>query len=83
MQQNYLQHDIRELKRYQKVLLTNRPFLRMTPLSDDEGIMRVCEKQKHPMLLPRDHPVTKLIITYLHVENAQIGQLSLMTKIRQ
>lgn len=35
------------------------------------------------MVLPSDHPVTKLIIEDLHIGNAHSGQLSLMAKIRQ
>lgn len=58
------------------VLLSLAPFL------DTDGLIRVGGRlrnsdlspdARHPILLPRDHELTKRVITYEHVRNAHAG----------
>ena len=58
----------------------------------DEDIIRVggCLKHselqydaKHPMILPRKHPVSELIVRHYHQSNGHIGTYQVLAEIRQ
>ena len=65
---------------------TLRPRNKLSPLSpfvDAEGILRVGGRienanvphnAKHQLILPKDHPVTKLLIVQEHCSNAHAGR---------
>lgn len=63
----------------------------LNPLLDESGILRVGGRikhsafdydLKHPMVLPKGHPLTKLIITYEHRKFLHAGCQALLANIR-
>lgn len=75
----------RELPRFSK-LLSLGPFM------DSNGLLRVRERiinsdisfeQKHPIILPKSHKFTELLIKHEHVMNLHTGSLSLLGILAQ
>ena len=67
-------------------------LLNLNPFLDERGIIRVGGRlknasidysQKHPMLLPRSHHVTELIIRHEHVKNYHSGIQATLSFLRQ
>lgn len=75
-----------------KNLSSKSKLLCLAPFIDQEGVLRVggrlrhssfTNDKKHPILLPKQHHITKLIAKYLHVTNLHVGPQTLLTIIRQ
>ncbi|XP_036143404.1 uncharacterized protein LOC118645802 [Monomorium pharaonis] len=64
----------------------------LSPFLDDDGLIRVGGRIKnsalsfdasHQIILPRHHPLTKLIIQYEHIRNFYAGLQATMAAVRQ
>nr|XP_041633409.1 uncharacterized protein LOC121503245 [Drosophila kikkawai] len=64
----------------------------LSPIIDELGLLRVGGRLKnsaldyearHPLILPRQHPVTRAIILHFHRRNLHSGPRSLLSSIRQ
>ncbi|XP_076660598.1 uncharacterized protein LOC143363956 [Halictus rubicundus] len=75
-----------------KTLDKRSKILNLNPFLDEQGILRVGGRlhhslldynQKHPILLPRTHHVTKLIIREHHIKNYHSGVQSTLNVVRQ
>ncbi|XP_041633394.1 uncharacterized protein [Drosophila kikkawai] len=64
----------------------------LSPIIDELGLLRVGGRLKnsaldyearHPLILPRQHPVTRAIILHFHRRNLHSGPRSLLASIRQ
>ena len=73
-----------------KTVLTGQ-LARLKPF-EDKGILRVGGRLKHselqynakyPMILPRKHQVTRLIVLYHHHVNGHVGNYQVLAEIRQ
>ncbi|UYV73022.1 hypothetical protein LAZ67_10001583 [Cordylochernes scorpioides] len=69
----------------------NIPSFTIDPSMDSQGILRVGRRlrhsdldidQKHPMLIPKDHFVTKLIVMHYHINNLHSGTQLTLSLIR-
>lgn len=67
-------------------------LLSLTPFVDDDGILRlggrlekttISYNQKHPILLPKNEKLTKLIARQYHVANLHCGAQQLLYSMRQ
>ena len=92
----YVQHQefpsqIKKLKAGQS--LANDKLKNLSLILDNEGILRVGGRLQHlntddvdkkfPMLLPKNHHLTKIVIYTFHTEEMHIGQQGLLAFIRQ
>jgi len=75
-----------------KTIKTTSNLLSLSPFIDTNGLMRVGGRLKnanlpfdtcHPILLPRSHTLTKLIILREHERNAHAGLQATMAAVRQ
>ncbi|XP_076301683.1 uncharacterized protein LOC143219699 [Lasioglossum baleicum] len=75
-----------------KALDKRSKILNLNPFLDERGILRVGGRlhhshleynQKHPILLPRAHRVTKLIIREHHIKNYHSGVQSTLNAVRE
>ncbi|GBM07762.1 hypothetical protein AVEN_83652-1, partial [Araneus ventricosus] len=64
----------------------------LNPFIDSNGILRVggrleysnlTDNQKHPIILPKSHRLTKLIFVYFHLKNLHVGPQGLLCAVRQ
>ena len=64
----------------------------LSPFTDDMGVLRVGGRiknapvplnAKHQLILPKDHPVTKLIIIHSHRRNAHVGREHVLANLRK
>ncbi|GBN54606.1 hypothetical protein AVEN_53101-1 [Araneus ventricosus] len=64
----------------------------LNPFIDSNGILRVggrleysnlTDNQKHPIILPESHRLTKLIFVYFHLKNLHVGPQGLLCAVRQ
>ncbi|GBM82336.1 hypothetical protein AVEN_54770-1 [Araneus ventricosus] len=64
----------------------------LNPFIDSNGILRVggrveysnlTDNQKHPIILPKSHRLTKLIFVYFHHKNLHVGPQGLLCAVRQ
>ncbi|XP_070531344.1 uncharacterized protein [Cardiocondyla obscurior] len=79
-------NEIQYLSKY-KSLPNSSPLLKLTPFIDGDGLLRVGgrldnaaidEESKHPLIIPKDSPITPLIITEAHIRTLHGGtQLTL------
>ncbi|XP_060516106.1 uncharacterized protein LOC132695675 [Cylas formicarius] len=72
--------------------LCAKPLRSLAPFIDEHGLIRVGGRlrgsalsfdAKHPLLLPRDHRFTELVIEKFHKENCHPGPQSLLYQISQ
>ena len=75
------QDVILHLKNKNPVFLKSK-IIQLDPFLDEEGILRVGGRlgfsnltycQKHPIILPKEHPFVRMMIMHFHVENHHIG----------
>ncbi|XP_046868338.1 uncharacterized protein LOC124460789 [Drosophila willistoni] len=81
-----------------QLLLANKPLrsrsqlAKLSPMIDKDGLLRVggrlhhsqlSTEAKHPVLLPKSHRITKLILEYEHRVNLHPGVSSLFVMVRQ
>ncbi|XP_018359963.1 PREDICTED: uncharacterized protein LOC108759145 [Trachymyrmex cornetzi] len=86
VQHQYFDSEIQELIRVGVISKTSK-ILSLNPFLDRNGLLRVggrlrnsdiSYEAKHPILLPKDHMITKLIIRDEHIKNLHAGiQLTL------
>ncbi|GBN70470.1 hypothetical protein AVEN_185326-1 [Araneus ventricosus] len=64
----------------------------LNPFIDSNGILRVggcleysnlTDNQKHPIILPKSHRLTKLIFVYFHLKDLHVGPQGLLCAVRQ
>ncbi|XP_071576491.1 uncharacterized protein [Temnothorax nylanderi] len=81
VQQVYFKHDLQTLTSGQPLDKTS-PLLRLTPQLDSDGFLRVGGRlhsaflpmnTKHPFILPKDSPLTTLIIADAHLRSMHGG----------
>ena len=81
MQAQSYQEEILNLKNKTSIPLKSK-LLQLDPFLDEEGILRVGGRlgfwnltygQKHPIILPKDHPFVRMLIMHFHAENHYIG----------
>lgn len=91
VQNSCFQEDLLRLQQGKPVEKTSE-IATLTPFIDDKGIIRVGGRlensslpydTKHPVLLPYSHPVTKLILTQIHIQNLHVGAQTLLAITRQ
>jgi hypothetical protein len=70
----------------------NSTIRNLSPFLDENGVIRVggrirnanlAYNQKHPVLIPKNHNVTEVIIRHFHVKNLHSGTQSTLASIRQ
>lgn len=85
-------NEIKILKSGRVENLKNNSLLPLNPFFDSFGILRVGGrlenarlefKQKHPIILPRHHALTTLIIRNMHLSQLHAGQQVLKSALRQ
>lgn len=87
------QHFLNDLKslRVSKSLNSKSPLLRLNPFLDDDGLIRVGGRlrnshlsfnAKHPILLPSDSHLTKLIIFFEHSRHLHAGAHATLSAVR-
>lgn len=71
-------------------LPSSSPLFRVDPVLD-QGLLRVggrlkkstlCQGLKHPLILPKDHHITKLIIAHFHAQICHQGRSQTLMEIR-
>lgn len=86
------QHFETEMDLIRKGKSHKTKFTMFTPIIDKDGVLRVggrlqaaniSSEQKHPILLPKDHFVTRLIMEELHMKNKHAGPQALLAITRQ
>lgn len=91
LQQTDFEEDLRHLKRYNEVSKSS-PCSNLTPFLDINGIIRVGGRLKssilpydarHPMLIPHNDPITKLLMRTIHEQNRHCGPQALLAHTRQ
>ncbi|XP_062540881.1 uncharacterized protein LOC134208939 [Armigeres subalbatus] len=90
-QQDVFGDEIKDLQRG-NTIMKKSPIRRMCPFIDPEGILRVGGRlnlsqlpyqSKHPALLPKDHPFTRLIGEHYHRKLLHGGGRLLLSSIRE
>ncbi|XP_074653617.1 uncharacterized protein LOC141907774 [Tubulanus polymorphus] len=83
--------EIADLRSHRPISRTSK-ILPLTPKLDENGVLRVggrlknapiAEAAKHPILLPKNHEVTRLIIHHYHHQMFHGGLAVTMNEIRQ
>lgn len=90
-QRKYYEQEIGTVSRGES-LTVNSPIAQFQPFLDAQGLLRVkgrlqfskaSEDVKHPILLPKDHVVTRLIVVAAHLRTLHGGALSTMSELRE
>lgn len=90
VQHQHFNQEIHELMRTGVISNTSK-ILSLNPFLDQNGLLRVggrlknsdiAYEAKHPILLPKDHTITKLIIRYEHIKNLHAGVQLTMYAVR-
>ncbi len=81
------------IKQAQKVLPPENKMKTLSPFPDENGIMRINGRigqselfhydQKHPVLLPKNHRVSELIVKQVHEDTIHPGHGRVMAEVRQ
>ncbi|XP_062538448.1 uncharacterized protein LOC134206736 [Armigeres subalbatus] len=76
-----------------KQIPQNSQLYKSTPFLDDDGVLRmrgrtsgcafISEEAKNPIILPRDHHVTTLIIAHYHAKYHHLNQETVVNELRQ
>ncbi|XP_063901218.1 uncharacterized protein LOC135120827 [Zophobas morio] len=91
LQAEAFSEEIHNLKNHRQ-LLHNNKICNLNPFLDHKGLLRVGGRlknsnldveQKHQLLLPKGHHVTRLIIKNYHEDNLHSGCLATLSAIRQ
>lgn len=87
---SYFQSELGILRRG-KTLPTTNPLLKLTPFLDNNGLLRLGGRlqrsllptnTKHPLILPKDSPLTQLIIADAHLRTLHGGTQLTLTYLR-
>ena len=86
-------HEEYQLLKRGKLLPAGNPMLKLSPFIDGHGLMRVGGRlsnapdlrfeEAHPLLLPRDHPLSVAIFKFSHWSMPHPGPLTMLTAIRR
>lgn len=88
-QRDGYEHEIGQISRGQS-LPVDSTLAHLHPFLDTQGLLRlrgrlqfsnVPEDVKHPILLPKDHVVTRLIVSAAHLRTLHGGALNMMTEL--
>lgn len=92
LQNSAFSSEITQIKSNRSFSKTSK-LISLNPFFDDEGVLRVGGRlrhqqnlsfdQKFPMLLPKHHHFTMLLIKYYHCANLHAGQEVVLSLIRQ
>ncbi|XP_055840968.1 uncharacterized protein LOC129908493 [Episyrphus balteatus] len=91
MQQNKFKEEFKILRNGAELPKHNQ-FNSLTPFLDEEGLIRVGGRleasslpydAKHPILIPHDHPFSKLLLASIHEDNNHVGPQTLLSIARQ
>ncbi|XP_058808422.1 uncharacterized protein LOC131674012 [Phymastichus coffea] len=91
LQQERFSLELRQLSNSSGSCRKGTSFDKLTPFIDDQGLIRVGGRlkeadlpydQKHPILLPRDHHITNLLIRKVHRSNLHAGIQTTLYAIR-
>lgn len=91
MQRSDFEADLKNLKKHGEVSRGSQ-YVNLTPFLDINGIIRVGGRlkssilpydAKHPMLIPYNDPITKLIMQMTHEKNRHCGPQALLSHVRQ
>lgn len=91
VQQRHFQHNVKILERGGN-LPKSSPLIRLTPFIDEFGLLRIDERlqhaklvtdAKHPFLLPKQLPLTRLVIADAHIQTLHGGTQITLAHIRQ
>ena len=92
VQQKCFKEEVKAL-RSRKPVVKKSPIYILEPFLDDEGIVRVGgrlknaplpEKAQHPVIMPKDHHVSKLVARRVHeVQSGHSGKENVLSLIRQ
>ncbi|XP_018377652.1 PREDICTED: uncharacterized protein LOC108770515 [Trachymyrmex cornetzi] len=91
IQKGHFHHDIKILERGGSLPKSN-PLIRLTPFIDELGLLRVGGRlqhanlnadAKHPFLLPKQSPLTRLIIADAHLQTLHGGTQITLAHTRQ
>ncbi|XP_071482161.1 uncharacterized protein [Diadema antillarum] len=83
--------DLTMRQKTRQMKMTSR-LRQLDPFLDDRGILRVggrirkCDEpyeKKHPVILPRQHHVTELVIRHCHEQTAHQGRGTTLNQVRQ
>ena len=75
-----------------KALPTSSSLASLCPIVDETGLVRVggrlkkltiSHEMKHPTILPRNHPVTKMLLEWIHRKNGHVGPDHVMSILRE
>lgn len=76
-----------------RILPKTNVLFKLEPYLDDDGVMRMrgritaCEcldeSAKHPIILPRDHPVTSLVILQIHEDYHHQSHQTVINEVRR
>lgn len=76
----------------QKLISKSSTIVKLSPYLDSSGILRVggrlnsadlSEYAKHPILLPKNHQITKLIVMQYHIKYHHLNNETVVNEIRQ
>ncbi|GBN45406.1 hypothetical protein AVEN_185238-1 [Araneus ventricosus] len=90
IQVNVFSSEVNALKKNETIKRTNVSNLNV--FLDDDDLIRVGGRltnselsfdQKHPILLPRDHKLTDIIMEHFHIKNLHVGAQTLLHLVRQ
>ncbi|XP_036342706.1 uncharacterized protein LOC118751986 [Rhagoletis pomonella] len=91
MQQSDFEEELQHLKKYNE-FRKNSSFSSLSPFLDNNGIIRVGGRlqaselaydAKHPMLIPHNNSLAKLLVQMIHKENRHCGPQALLAYTRQ
>ena len=89
-QKSEFSEELQQLRSSGQVKLSNR-IVKLDPFVDEEGILRVGGRvkdsslkyeEKHPVILPKSHPVTSLVVQHCHETSAHQGRGITMNAVR-
>ena len=75
-----------------KTLPVNHKLAPLSPYIDEEGALRVGGRlrnaripaaAKNQLILPKDHAVTRLLVTHIHLENGHVGPKHVLADLRE
>ena len=90
-QHDYFPSEVQELEA-QGTISSTSPLLTLRPLLDSNKILRVGGRQRnsamafsriHPIILPKKHPITKLIVCSEHTRLLHAGPTLMMSSLAQ
>ncbi|XP_017848265.2 uncharacterized protein LOC108603731 isoform X3 [Drosophila busckii] len=91
IQETWFSDELRALRAKKEVKSKSKLFS-LHPILDGSGLIRVGGRlqnsildydARHPLLLPKDHPVTRAIIAHFHAKFLHAGPQSLLAALRQ